>query len=416
MSDNEVPSQAPSPGGEGKKPWSPTTTQIVATLITVVGTIVAAIAAAVVPGLIPGHGSDPGATTAAGASQPATGSPTPAASSATDPVTTATTSAPSAPARSFPAQPEQVLQDDGGTGVYGVAFTSDTTFATGDSNGSAYLFTVGRVGPTDRLADKSGQTIYGLAYSPKRHLLAANTMNAPDYTTGSLVLWDGATGRYLTTLTNQGTTGVGSPAAFSPDGGTVAASDANGGIYLWSTTSYRSLGVLKDPSDQPNFEIAYDPAKAGYLAAANGNGTAYLWNTQTESVVRRFPDPDGKGAGSIAFSPDGSTIATGDLDGDVRLWDTGSGAPTGRLTGLKGGKVEDIAFDPRAGLIAATVNDANAQTFEFCVWTTAGKLLATRVDPGSTGATKVAFSPDGSLLAVGDTDNHTYVWDVAGLG
>jgi WD40 repeat protein len=47
-----------------------------------------------------------------------------------------------------------------------------------------------------------------------------------------------------------------------------------------------------------------------------------------------------------------------------------------------------------------------------CVWDTAGKLLATFSDPGSLGVTRLAFSPDGSLLAVGDENGHTYIWNM----
>jgi WD40 repeat protein len=36
-------------------------------------------------------------------------------------------------------------------------------------------------------------------------------------------------------------------------------------------------------------------------------------------------------------------------------------------------------------------------------------------DPGSTFVTRIAFSPDGSMLAVGDENTHIYIWDTRGL-
>lgn len=37
-------------------------------------------------------------------------------------------------------------------------------------------------------------------------------------------------------------------------------------------------------------------------------------------------------------------------------------------------------------------------------------------DSSSAGATRVAFSPDGSMLAVGDENAHTYIWNMNGFG
>lgn len=385
------------PGEKGREPWSPTKTQIVVAVIGALG----AIAAAVIPILIV-HYSDQA----------------PSPSNSTAPLaghTSSPAASPLAPASGgpIPTTPEAVIQDPGGTGVYGVAFTSNSTFATGDSNGSAYLWSIGNGTSTKTLPDQSGQAIFGIAYGPHGNILAANTSNAPHYTTGSVVLWDATSGKYTTTLKNPGTGGVGSPVAFSPDGKTLAASDANGGIYLWSTANDKPAGTLNGASTEPNYEIAYSPA-TGYLAAANGNGTAYLWNTQTESIVTSFPDPDSQGVRSIAFSPDGSLLATGDDNGNVYLWNVADHTRV-TLPGLNGGKVESIAFSPRVGALAATLNNDNAKKSEFCVWNTAGKLLATRTDSGSTGGTKVAFSPDGNLLVVGDTNDSTYIWNVAGL-
>jgi WD40 repeat protein len=47
-----------------------------------------------------------------------------------------------------------------------------------------------------------------------------------------------------------------------------------------------------------------------------------------------------------------------------------------------------------------------------CVWNTTGKLLATFQDPNSMGVTRIAFSPDGSILAVGDENANTYIWNM----
>ncbi len=367
-------------------------------------------------------GSAPGASTGAPTPLPSPALSTAAASATSVPPPTP--SLPSASSSPLPLASSAVIatsaklevQDPGGTGVYGVAFTSNSTFATGDSNGLANLWNVAQQSSIDSLPDRSGQAIYGISYSPHGNIIAADTSNAPAHNTGSVVLWDATSGNYIKTLTDPGTMGVGSPVAFSPDGGTLAASDADGGIYLWSAASYKLLDTFYIPSSKPNYEIAYSPT-SGYLAVANGNGTAYLWNPQIQKIVMTFPDPDSKSQGlqGIAFSRDGSMLATGDNNGNAYLWNVAAGTLVAKLPGLPGSEVRDIAFSPSIGALATVLVNDNSKTYEFCIWNTAGELLATRKVPGSTGGTKAAFSPDGSLLAIGDTNDSTYVWDMSGL-
>jgi WD40 repeat protein len=68
--------------------------------------------------------------------------------------------------------------------------------------------------------------------------------------------------------------------------------------------------------------------------------------------------------------------------------------------------VRDVAFSPDGSLLASA--DGNGHTY---VWTVStGKLAATLADPGSGGVDGVAFSPDGSLMATADGNGSTYLW------
>jgi len=49
------------------------------------------------------------------------------------------------------------------------------------------------------------------------------------------------------------------------------------------------------------------------------------------------------------------------------------------------------------------------------VWILATRQVYTFRDPHTTGALHLAFSPDGSLLAVGDANGNTYLWDMSWL-
>jgi WD40 repeat protein len=79
-----------------------------------------------------------------------------------------------------------------------------------------------------------------------------------------------------------------------------------------------------------------------------------LWDVATHRQTTTLTGPTGS-VNSVAFSPDGTSLAAGATDGTVRLWDVATGRPIGGpLTGPIG-RVFSVAFSP-AGKILAIVS------------------------------------------------------------
>ena len=390
----------PQPGGSERREWSATRIAIVAAIVGAVITGVFTVIAAVAPTFLPWH-QEPGSSS----------TPTATSTHSSPPAKRP----PSSPGVPIPVSPAFRLYDPGSTGVYGVAFTRSGMLAAGDLNGSAYLWDVAENKVAGTFPDGNGEGIFGVALSPDGTILAASTLKAHGphkYQKGSVVLWNTSSGKLIATLNAPDGRGFGNPPAFSPDGSTLAAANADGRIYLWNTATGKPAGrPLTDPGSQVDFGIAFSPA-TGFLAAADGNGTTFLWNTRQESIVRTFQDPDSQGVNGVAFSPGGSTLATGDNNGNVYLWNVATGARLATLHGPKGGIVSSIAFSPLGGILAATSDNDTDRKYVTCIWDTTGKRLATFHDPQSLGVTRIAFSPDGSILAVGDENANTYIWNM----
>jgi WD40 repeat protein len=110
---------------------------------------------------------------------------------------------------------------------------------------------------------------------------------------------------------------------------------------------------------------------------------------------------------SVAFSPDGQTVASGSTDFSVRLWKTADGALERTLTGHTS-SVLSLAFSPDGVLLASGSEDSTTR-----LWSTADGRLVRRLSGAIYGVTAVAFSRDGRTLLAGSADHSVRLWDVA---
>ena len=169
-----------------------------------------------------------------------------------------------------------------------------------------------------------------LAFSPD------STTIASDGRTGTIQIWDVATGDPLATLT--GHTDTVEALAFSPDGKTLASTSEDLSIRLWDIDSEEHLSTLTGHK-KPVKVLAFSP-DGKTLASAGMGGTVRLWDPGTGKQVRalvqfgltdtdqKFPAATRQTAwiDTLAFSPDGSILASGDHHGTVRLWRLSDGS------------------------------------------------------------------------------------------
>ena len=113
------------------------------------------------------------------------------------------------------------------------------------------------------------------------------------------------------------------------------------------------------------------------------------------------------GAWSLAFSPDGETLASGGGDNRVALWHTEPAHPLARpLDGHSNGVI-GLEFSPDGALLASGSQDDGLLIF----WDPAsGQPLLPPIEADQSGLNSVAFSPDGTMLATGGAEDALRLW------
>lgn len=109
---------------------------------------------------------------------------------------------------------------------------------------------------------------------------------------------------------------------------------------------------------------------------------------------------------AIAFSPDGSLLAAGDVEYRIKLFDV-KDAKTLQTLRDHGAVITSVAFSPDGSLLASAGKENVIRLWDVKT----GQLLKT-LDGHTLAVSAVAFSPDGSLLASGGYDKLINLWDV----
>lgn len=162
--------------------------------------------------------------------------------------------------------------------------------------------------------------------------------------------------------------------------------------------------------------VAFSP-DGTMLATGSEDRTVRLWNLADRTAPRLLAQPltqHTDAVWSVAFSPDNHTLATGSLDGTIRLWDLTertSPRPLGQpLAGHDEG-VATVAFSPDGDTLATGGGDNTIR-----LWDLTDRAAAQPLGEPITGHTdwvrSVAFSRYGTTLASGSSDKTIRLWDL----
>jgi WD40 repeat protein len=134
-----------------------------------------------------------------------------------------------------------------------------------------------------------------------------------------------------------------------------------------------------------------------------------LWDVATRQPLEPLLIGHTASVASVAFSPDGQTLASGSGDGTIRLWDVATRQSlepplTGHFY-----PVHSVAFSPDGQTLASGSEDRTMRLWDVANRRPLGPPLIGHTAP----VWSVAFSPDGQTLASSGGDTAIILWDVS---
>jgi WD40 repeat protein len=222
----------------------------------------------------------------------------------------------------------------------------------------------------------------------------------------------------------DGNTGGLDSVAFAADGRTLATASRDDGVLLWDVAGPGRPRRLGDPLTEESVDsMAFAPD--GRTLATTRGLTVLLWDIadpgrphrlgETQLISNINPGRPGDvlsvlSVVSMAFAPDGRTLATASGEGTVQLWDVVDPArprPLGEPQAGHTDYVYSVAFAPDGRTLATASQDRTV-----LLWDVADPARPRRLGDPMTGQwfTDVAFAPDGHTLATAGSD--VLLWDV----
>lgn len=290
--------------------------------------------------------------------------------------------------------------------IHAVAYTADGSLAAHGGVRGAALVDV----ETSTLVQQFGghtDRVNAVAFSPDSSHLFTGSQD------GTVRMWETTSGRLVRTFARSNRREYVTSLAISPDGNRLLVSVHPGSrtgqeddvAILWEIVEGKIL-YLFDGHTSGIQDVAYSP-DGSHIATASADNTLQLWDAITGSSLRSFRGHTGA-VNAVVFTPDGGSLISGSLDGQARIWNVQTGAFQTLDDHIN--SVQDVAISADGTRLLTASLDQSARLWDV----TSGTLIQVLENPGVR-LEAAAFAPDRLHVLIGDDQGQVRTWDVSDL-
>jgi WD40 repeat protein len=245
----------------------------------------------------------------------------------------------------------------------------------------------------------NGQTLYtyhspssvvtSLAWSPDGRRIVSGGSD------GVAQSWDATTGNHV--LSHHMAFGAVYAVAWSSDGRAIAGGAAV--VEIWNASNGKLIRTLSSTNVFGPSDLQWSPDSQRLAVGLDNNLGAQIWLLAGDKMLLSYRPPTQ--LRTLAWSPNGQTIASGDVSGTIQVWNARTGALMTTYRGhTRGTGISRVCWLPDGQRIISASRDGTVQ-----IWNAAsGKKLFTYRDP-SGDIEAMAVSPDGSYIVTAGIDH-----------
>ena len=275
----------------------------------------------------------------------------------------------------------------------------------------------------DGSLENKAQNIHTMAFSPNGNILAGKEM------LGTIYLWDTETRTKIVTL--KGHTSNITAFAFSPDSKILASGDSRYSIKLWDLEAQREIVELRGHTSGI-CSLAISP-DGKILASGSSDGTIRFWNPVTGNEISTFASGHSELIKTVAFSGNETTLTSVDFNGKLQNWSIENRQLVSTSDFVPNGIMDAVALSKDAKLFATQENrwnfaldplstkySANRNQIDLTpndnlieIWDLSdNRRIDTISKDKMRDVDSLLFSPNGNILVAGFEQQGIFSWDL----